>query len=547
MLLLPIGVMATFQIPSDRSITWTGNAGVNGGIPIRTTICQTITASSGDRTAEIQTAINNCPSGQVVLLGAGTFNISGLQMKTDVTLRGSGMGSTIIVPSGSEFIHFGAYGVDYGTAVGLSSGLTKGSTSITTSGNHGWNVGDCIVIDQLNNAAGDPPVTNVGEGGSMTMSGRTGDGTRAIQQVVKLVAPTSGTTATLEIPLYWTMDGTKTPQAAKVTMQVTNAGIEDLTFNSSYFYNVTIFNADNCWLKGVELNGFSESGMGIYLTNAYRIQIEKCNFHQVVAGTANDNYAITSAMTGSAHLIQNNTIHNVSCGVVIQGGFSGGVIAYNYLTNIWQEVYPTANRYAIGLHGGHQFQNLFEGNVIEGALFSSDNYWGSNSNNTLFRNRIHMDYTKVDQLVTLGVSNNQTYYNVIGNYLGTAGQDDAYETTTIPYAPSSKYIYFTPSGACKTTMLRHGNWDAVTAGQKWCDSSGEPGCQGATVDHSLPDSLYYDSKPAFFGSIAWPPINPETPFVADIPAKVYYDTGSWPDTGGDDTTPPNVPSGLSVE
>src|SRR5512145_1297289 len=234
-----------FDIPAARKVTWQGNVGVSGGIPDRTTVCATINASSGDRTSTIQSAINSCPSGQVVKLGAGTFNISGLSMKSNVTLRGSGIGVTTIVPSGNEFLQFGAYGTAYGTAVNLAGGYTKGSTTITTSTNHGWSAGDHIVIDQLNNASGDPIISIAGDGGNSNLGGRTGDGSRAMQQVVKLVAPTSGTTATLEIPLYMTFDSGKTPQAAKVTMAVQNAGVEALTFDNTagQYYPITIFNA----------------------------------------------------------------------------------------------------------------------------------------------------------------------------------------------------------------------------------------------------------------------------------------------------------------
>ena len=538
LLFLHFEAFATFSLPTSRSVTWQGNAGVAGGIPTRTTIYKTITSTGADQTSAIQTAINNCPSGQVVLLGSGTFYVSSLYMKSNVTLRGAGMGTTIIKATGNQLLNFGAYGIAYGTAVNLASGYSKGSTTITTSTAHGWSAGQYIVIDQLNNASGDPVISNVGDGGTNTsMAGRVSGGTRAMQQVVKLVSPTSGTTATLEIPIYMGFDSTKTPQGAKVTMGVENAGVEALTIDNShgsYIYPVSVFNAANCWLYNVELNGLNASGMGVYLTASYRITITGCNIHYATGGKAPyDSYGITSIGTGSAYLIENNLVCGVTNGIVFQGGLSGSAIMYNYITNLYSSNYPTKNNYGIGFHGCYQYMNLFEGNVIDGAYFASDNYWGSNSNNTLFRNRIFMNYSSVDQQLDLGISQNQTYYNIIGNVLGAAGSETAYETNTTPYAPSSAYVYVTgqngSSGTARSTMLRHANWDGYHQTQLWCSSSGEPGCQGGSTDQTLPSSFYYSSTPSWYSDeCAYPAVDPtgsdDALRYSKIPAQRRYES-----------------------
>src|SRR4051812_13009070 len=78
-------------IPADRRVTWTPgvNVGVPGGIPNRTTIYQTL--SPDVSTAKIQAALDSCPSGQVVFLNAGTYNITAtIKLKSGVTLRGAG-------------------------------------------------------------------------------------------------------------------------------------------------------------------------------------------------------------------------------------------------------------------------------------------------------------------------------------------------------------------------------------------------------------------------------------------------------------------------
>lgn len=98
--------MAQPAVPTSRlaQANWRV-AGVtpNGGIPARTTICSTILAvtygnGARDASAAIASAIARCPSGQTVILGAGTFRTDTLIPMTvsNVTVRGAGAGVTIL-------------------------------------------------------------------------------------------------------------------------------------------------------------------------------------------------------------------------------------------------------------------------------------------------------------------------------------------------------------------------------------------------------------------------------------------------------------------
>src|SRR5882762_1177923 len=85
-------------IDPSRGVNWS-NAGVGGGIPARTAICATL--NPGATAAQINSAISSCPSGQVVFLNAGTYNLtSGLIMSNNVTLRGAGANQTTLNFSG---------------------------------------------------------------------------------------------------------------------------------------------------------------------------------------------------------------------------------------------------------------------------------------------------------------------------------------------------------------------------------------------------------------------------------------------------------------
>ena len=66
-----------------------------GGIPNRTTVCATASplGNAQDDTHNIQDAINNCPSGQVVQLGVGVFTVGDgkyVLINKGITLRGAG-------------------------------------------------------------------------------------------------------------------------------------------------------------------------------------------------------------------------------------------------------------------------------------------------------------------------------------------------------------------------------------------------------------------------------------------------------------------------
>ncbi|MGA2782341.1 MAG: CFI-box-CTERM domain-containing protein [Smithella sp.] len=546
MLLFTYGeTFATFSLPSSRVVTWQGNVGVSGDIPARTTIYKTITASGGDRTSTIQTALNNCPSGQVVLLGAGSFNITSLTIPSNVTLRGAGMGVTTLVGTGttsSYIIGFGESG-STGSSVNLASGYTKGSTTITTSSAHGWSAGNIIHIDQLENASGNPPITTVGNSGTCTWCDRAG-GNRPIGQMVKLVAPTSGTTATLELPIYWNVDGTMTPQGTKMNTTTHYAGLESLTVDNSASMNssqqnyatVDIRYADNCWVYNVDINGVWAAG--INMQAFYRITIRGSKIHLSHAYTSNAGYAMSLAYAGSASLVENNIFYNLSNGPQMAGATSGNVLAYNYATNMYSTDYPNTVRSGIGFHGAHSMMNLLEGNMLDGCYLSSDDIWGSQSWNTFFRNRVFYNTSYTSQRLDIAIDTNSTYYNVIGNYVGTTGYEWVYEANAIPYAGdgNNAAIYVTgyTAGAYGlewSTMLRHANWDSVTQGQKWCDTSGEPGCQGASDDTTLPDSLYRASKPSWYCSeSSYPAVNPagstDTLRYSKIPAQIAYEGGS---------------------
>jgi hypothetical protein len=135
-------------------------------------------------------------------------------------------------------------------------------------------------------------------------------------------------------------------------------------------------------------------------------------------------------------------------------------------------------------------------------------------------------YTGIRNLIDLWAYS--SYNNVIGNVLGTAGQETIYQEVTGPTSSQAKVIYAfgeqasfgdrgVDGGVAKSTVYRQGNWDSVNKAVRWDEDIVNP-------VRTLPNSLYLTAKPAFFGSCVWPPIGPDrSPMISDIPAKRRMD------------------------
>ncbi len=168
--------------------------------------------------------------------------------------------------------------------------------------------------------------------------------------------------------------------------------------------------------------------------------------------------------------------------------------------------------------------NLWEGNF--GYKAEGDIIHGSSSHNTIFRSR-SFGWQK-DSITTrnnaIEFAAKNTYMNVVGSVLGTAGKSNRYEV--LPGQPYNDWderaIYVLGVGSGvedarpAATLLRHGNFDYVTNSVVW-----DPGI----LDHDLPASLYRSAVPEWWcQETPWPPIGPEVAgYSNDIPAKRRFE------------------------
>ncbi len=281
-------------ISPSRAVDWSG-AGVVGGIPSGSWTQCGSTIAAGASASTINAQLSKCAANQYVLLGAGTFNLSGvLVVPSNTVLRGSGANSTFLVMSsaatggcngawatislcgGNSSVNAESNVCDW--TAGYSAGTTVitlsncGSTTPAAGSLSNLRVGSVLILDQVdeysdtgtiwNCAEGSPPTASgAGVCGSTTQGGGArSDGTcvntecqRSQQQVV-VVTNISGSNITISPGLYmpnW-RSGQK-PQAWFANSIVTNAGVENLSVDDTASQNraVGMMNCYNCWVTGL--------------------------------------------------------------------------------------------------------------------------------------------------------------------------------------------------------------------------------------------------------------------------------------------------------
>src|SRR6266566_1740537 len=253
----------------SRAIDWS-HAGIPGGIPNRTTICASL--DPGSSAAQIDAAIAACPADQVVFLTAGTFTLSaGLNMKSDVTLRGAGATRTKLVFTGTTPCDRGpppypviclkgsfswAGGVE--NSADWTAGYAKGTTVITLSNTANLRAGESfLILDQVDDAADNGDIYNCGVANGCVSQGSDGmrtapGGYRNQRQIVK-VAAIAGNQVTITPGIYMpNWRSSQAPQAWWPTTVLRRAGIENMTIQPvDGGGGINIQNAMECWITGV--------------------------------------------------------------------------------------------------------------------------------------------------------------------------------------------------------------------------------------------------------------------------------------------------------
>jgi hypothetical protein len=544
-LTVPISALAqqwSGIVDPARAVNWS-NVGVPGGIPARTTICTTL--NPGATSAQINSAIQNCPSGQTVFLSSGTYNLSqGITFsgKSNVTLRGAGADQTLIVFSGSgnscsgqnADICMPSTDVNYwggpSNTANWTAGYAKGTTIITLSGTSNLRVGNPLILDQSDDAT-DPGTIFVCQSTSCTEEG-TGGASRPNRGQVQIVTVTaiSGNQITISPGLYmpnWRSG--QSPGAWWATNPILNDGVENMSLDhsaaSGTLGGIMMFNCGECWVKGIRSVNAGRSHTWLWTSPHATI---RDSYFYGTRNAASESYGFESFLSSDT-LVENNIYQRISSPRAINGACSGCVISYNLSINnfyspsaSWQQ--PSEQIHSI------EDNMLFEANVGEGIY--ADNFHGTHHFDTFFRNRY--DGFEANNGTTTTANTSPAilypytrYYNVIGNVLGSTGRPHTVYQVVAPghSGNADQAIYQIGTGIdtgdatpddvhSVTSLMRWGNYDVANNAVRFVSSEVPSGlsqfANPVPGSQALPASFYYASKPSWWPSgKAWPPIGPD--------------------------------------
>jgi len=606
---IPLHALAqTYTLPADRATVWQPGVTYNGGIPTNRTQCgATLSPSGGNDLTQIQAAINACTANHYVLLGPGTFTISGMSQsialtKSNITLRGSGPAITTVTRSdgavdGSYFPNaaapiiwigpnrFPRMAGDGGGNYNLSGDGIDGALSVVLASAPagGFAAGQVVMINELTGATYLPDPSGRGtilmsdDGKVVYQCHQPGLGTddcrtnvysladRITQELKEVAGWNAGTmTLTFTSPLHTQYRTSHTAQVATFASQhapITGVGIEELTISRGDSGNLLFLNAANSWARRIESTKWL--GEGVRFAGCFRCELRDSYVHTPVyfePGGGSYNIALDSA--ASEILVENNISRDADKVIVARGAGPGSVVAYNYLddghigsNSNWQETGLGASHYV----GSHHV--LFEGNWSFNA--DNDKTHGNANTHTYFRNYLRgvrtnyaSDNAGNGSARVAGSTATSYHMSWVGNVLGAQGQMTGwdYENGKLNDGAAiwkfgwDDWSPYPIDPVVTQTAIRDGNFDYLTNQVHWHGLGGSGAANGLTppANSTLPSSMYLSGKPAFFGTMVWPWVEPlgATKLYA-LPAKARYDAGTpfAPPPGG---VTPNAPTGLTT-
>ena len=553
-------------IGSGRAIDWSG-AGVVGGIPTRTTICATL--NPGATASQINSAMSSCPSGQVVFLNAGTYNLAGgivLTNKSNVTLRGAGPDRTFLVFSnGSSCAGWGGSDVcfmtsdtgdggdgNYSNQATWSAGYAVGTSSITlssvTKGSiNNLQVGSQIFLDQQDDSSDTGQVyvcqssacsTEFGSG-----NGRAGRG----QQQPVLVTSISGSgpwtvgiSPSIRMP---NIVSGKSPQAWWDNgLPIQNDGIEDLSMDHTVSNGTAgiwngnfVVNGYNIWFKNIR--DIQSDHKHVWLIQSSHVTVRDSYFWGAAHATS-ESYGVDT-YNGADNLVENTIFQHLAFPLMMEGCI-GCVGAYNYNLDDYYTGTPQGS--ASGWqqageyhHGVGDAYFLWEGN--QGIGMTSDDIHGTSNFFTAFRNYWNgrdpaggSSGGKNQQTSPVILNSYDRFYNIVGNVLGTPGYHIKY-TDIAPDSTNCNQSIFVLSWGdncaggsvpndplTASTLMRWGNYDVVNNAVRFVAAEVPSAltlfANPVPATQTLPPSFYLSSsRPSWWvtpwGTPPWPANGPD--------------------------------------
>ena len=424
-------------IPSNRRFDWQvgTNVGVPGGIyQYRSRTVVNITGLDNTGATDVASALQGWIDGAAddvcLLLPAGTFRLnSGINVgkKSDntalkrITLRGAGMGQTILKTYGSANVAVaggGGFPTNYPTAVYVAADVAAGATTITTDVAHDNGSGLLTLIE----GAEDNTIPTVGAIPNP----------RSV--MVRCTGTPTSTTFTFEPALPFSIKaGSRMTRelgtgAPSYTIHTYRCGLEDLTVdgeNSTSVVTLGFFTARESWLYNVEVKNITNYGINSAFTM-------NCSVLHCVVRDQFDSYpSFTSRnlvliATSTALDFSDNVMFNSYSSMELNAGVTMSTFTHNISDRACIRG-DLGSDFNIN-HGSHNSWNLYEGNIL--CRIQSDGYFGSASDETLSRNWFHgtsgyypTDWgagatTVTGNRLPITLNRLSRKYNIVGNQVG---------------------------------------------------------------------------------------------------------------------------------
>jgi hypothetical protein len=384
------GLAADYYPPSQHFGDFRPNVvqGIVGGIPSRSSgnLINVVishgfstSASAADNKTALLAGIAAASAGDVVYIPSGTYNINTFSvtnyLKSGITIRGAGMGATILnfYSSGSQYAismgNAGSWGDSFNPVMTVT-GMTADSASITV-GN-----GSLLPSPSTENTY---RLARIYLGNEIVTPVVHVRGYPETRKFMVLMTARSGNTVTLAQPLpSGFADGLAVSARIEVALQLAQTlygmGVEDLTIDctagntaspgslqTGIFYNQMA----SSWVKGVKILGHAR----------YGIQTSDCHGTEITGVSIPNGATAHLDACSSYSLVYNNIFTGQSAAALeMEQGSMGTIWAYNYCESL----------IAYTNHGPHNSYNLFEGNAV--GVFESDGFFGGSSDETDFRN-----------------------------------------------------------------------------------------------------------------------------------------------------------------
>ncbi|MEO0480982.1 MAG: LamG-like jellyroll fold domain-containing protein [Planctomycetota bacterium] len=528
----------------------------------------------------------------VVQLGPGRFNIGGtLNIPSYVILRGTLDGTsrqTVLNQTftGTLVSLSGGSNSTWGAVVPTAGTQFKGASEITVSDASGINVGDIIAIDHRSDGTQWGPSDGSFENNSPVETNKfvawvsslwyqrqpysvgsgvqglfpDSNGWRHISQRCEVLAK-NGNTLTIydpdaEVtgsPLHVTFyDEPEVYRASGVADVRRYAGLESLRIdpNGTNGQRVVLLqSAYCCWVKNIEIDGSANRWSGRHIQlygHTYRCEIRDSYFHE----SSNYNQGANAygiVVGGSENLVENNIAIDLNKPIVCENTCGGNVISYNYVDNaVIGSLTNWFHEAAISTHASFCHWDLFEGNQTPNITIDSthgNNGWEVAFRNWCFGRNSNGHATAYERAISVDGWNWEV--TSVGNVLW--GPTTGPEVNNLIWEPSmgSNPVF---NGPEHVYLLGSNAWDPVSRNKPGADF-GDDGMafeffhRHLDFDYKtnsqynnpenpvnvLPPSLYLETRPAFFGNLEWPWINPAGSShgerVRVLPAKARYDAG----------------------